>query len=201
MLSGFPQVSSTNKFTENTQKQSFTVDYFEILKQRHLLISYDFPWNQIIYLDSHSYWLRLPSQFSLAQVKVTSSWMIHNRQAVPYLPPSYPTSPSSSPPPWSSVKSVPHHDHDHDHPTHNAKLMQGSEKTFLLPPHGPQTVNAHKTRQLEIGENKKNGKEQIKNLWSCFRRTCCHFIISNYKHQDLTLESTLTSQSESSTTP
>ena len=73
MLSGFPQVSSTNKFTENTQKQSFTVDYFEILKQRHLLISYDFAWNQIIYLDSHSYWLRLPSQFSLAQVKVTSS--------------------------------------------------------------------------------------------------------------------------------
>ena len=121
--------------------------------------------------------------------------------SVPYLPPSYPTSPSSSPPPWSSVKSVLHHDHDLTHPTHNAKLMQGSEKTFLLPPHGPQTVNAHKTRQLEIGENKKNGKEQIKNWWSCFRRTCCHFIISNYKHQDLTLESTLTSQSESSTTP
>ena len=73
MLSEFPQVSSTNKFTENTKKQSFTVDHFEILKQRHLLASYYFPWNQIIYLDSHSYWLRLPSQFSLAQVKVTSS--------------------------------------------------------------------------------------------------------------------------------
>ena len=68
MLSGFPQVSSTNKFTENTKKQSFTVDYFEILKQRHLLASYDFPWNQIIYLDSlipigwgfllNSHWLR-----------------------------------------------------------------------------------------------------------------------------------------------
>ena len=73
MLSGFPQVSSTNKFTENTKKQTSTVDHFKILKQRHLLASYDFPWNHIMYLDSHSYWLRLPSQFSLAHVKVTSS--------------------------------------------------------------------------------------------------------------------------------
>ena len=27
--------------------------------------------------------------------------------------------------------------------------MEGSEKTFLLPPNGPQTVNANQTRQLE----------------------------------------------------
>ena len=47
----------------------------------------------------------------------------------------------------------------------------------------------------------KNRKEQIITWWSCFRRACCHFIISKYKYQDLTLESTLTSQSESSTTP
>ena len=34
--------------------------------------------------------------------------------------------------------------------------MEGSEKTFLLPPNRPQTVHANQTRQLEDDDNDDN---------------------------------------------
>ena len=34
--------------------------------------------------------------------------------------------------------------------------MEGSEKTFLLPPNGPQAVHANQTRQLEDDDNDDN---------------------------------------------
>ena len=35
--------------------------------------------------------------------------------------------------------------------------MEGSEKTFLLPPNRPQAVHANQTRQLEDDHNDDNG--------------------------------------------